>query len=82
MKVNIVVLIVAYCLTGLSYVTRDMKEPAWNRPRALQTPGGAALMLLAWPIVAFNHSPGRAISHFLLFIIFYGIGSLLACALA
>jgi hypothetical protein len=71
---HIVVWIVAYFLTGISYVTRDAKEPVWNRPRALQTIGGVVTMLLTWPILALHFSKARAFSHIVLFAIFGGIG--------
>lgn len=75
---HIVVWIVAYLLTGISYVTRDAKEPAWNRPRSLQTSGGAAVMLLGWPLIALAVSKARAFSHVVLFAIFGGIGEVIS----
>ena len=49
---HIVIWIIAYLLTGLSYVTRDAKEPDWNRPRSVRTTGGVIMMLLTWPLLA------------------------------
>ncbi len=64
----------AYALTGLSYATRDAKEPEWNRPRALQTVAGIVAMVLGWPAFAMMYSGARALSHLILMLIFGGIG--------
>lgn len=66
---HLVVWVVAYLFTGLSLVTLNAGEPAWNRPRALQTAGGTVAMLLTWPFVALAHSTARCFSHVVLFAI-------------
>jgi hypothetical protein len=71
---HIVIWIIAYLLTGLSYVTRDANEPVSNQPSALQTTGGAVAMLMIWPLIALAFSKARAFSHTVLFAIFGGIG--------
>jgi hypothetical protein len=74
---HIVIWNVAYLLTGLSYVTRDAKEAAWNRPRYVETAGGVVGMLLTWPLVALAVSKARAVSHIALFAILGGIGEVI-----
>ena len=74
---HLVIWIVAYLLSGLSYVTSDAKEPAWNQPRALQTVGGVIATLLTWPLIALTFSKARAFSHIVLFAIFGGIGEVI-----
>jgi hypothetical protein len=76
-----VIWIGAYLLTGLSWVTRDTKEPAWNQPRALQTVGGAFVMVLTWPLIALPYNKARVFSHIILFAIFGGIGEVIRLAL-
>jgi hypothetical protein len=74
---HIVIWIVAYLFTGLSYVTRDMKEAAWNRPRYVETISGVVMTLLTWPLIALFVSKARAVSHVVLFAMVGGIGEVI-----
>jgi hypothetical protein len=82
LMIHTVIWVVAYFLTGLSWVTRDAKEPVFNRPSYLKTTGGAVRVMLGWPLVVFLPlSRARAFSHAVLFAIIGGIGEIIGLAL-
>jgi hypothetical protein len=44
--------VVAYLITGLLYVRRDMKQPAWNRPSYANSASGRTWVRALWLLVS------------------------------
>ena len=79
---HIVILVVAYILTGLSHMTRHANEPEWNQPRALQSINGTVMMVLMWPVLAYyDGGKARIFSHLILLTVFWGFGEIISQAL-
>ena len=72
--IHTVIWIVAYLVTGLSYVTRYAKEDVFNRQIYLLTTGGSFRAMLARPLIALMaNSAARAFAHAVLFAIVGGL---------